>query len=907
MKFFANKKNIQKIVIAILIILSFNFVVPKKVQALDAVGSVLGGIGGFIMDPFLALLTTIVDAAFNGIQDFMLGSDDHAFFMIDRDNESEYYGPTGDGPKVKLKDEDYSGAIWGLGDYKIPMIKYSPEAIFANKVPVLDANFLKSNMRELPTDQGENTMQSLRNVVASWYVAIRMMAIVGLLSVLVYLAIRMMISGIAADKAKYKKMFMDWLVAMCLLFFLHYIMSFAQTISETLVGMISSAGETAIDVSVGDMTQFSTNLIGVVRFQMQHVDTIQQVTYFVIYIMMVFYTIKFTWIYLKRMLTMAFLTLIAPMVALTYPIDKVGDGKAQAFDMWVKEYVYNTLIQPLHCLIYTIFSAATVAVAAKNPLLAVVIFPCLTYAEKFLKQMLGFNKASGGSVPGLATSVGAHALGTMVGNLGKAGKGGGKPQQGKVRTADSGGKRMPNKDATKNLEGFEKSAGGALDFGRNEEFGEGEDEQENKKALPEGQDSGTQQSPQQPGEHKNPELEEQQKDWQRNNIEMDPNDIEMMNQMQDILDDPDASEEEKEMARDQLAYYNDAYGMNDQSANRPQDILDNPNASEEEKKVARNQLRFHDDTATRRIPNPEDLEAMPVATTPKPGYDAPKEKEKKPRKALKDRPYLGMGSRVIGGLANDAKENLSEAWANKGAIARGAAAATGKLAYSGAKGATKAFIKSMPAAAVGAATFAAGSVLTGDISKGAGLAAAAAAGTYGLAGKGGEAAFGKLGGRVEDLMGVSGGVRETYDRRRYGSEIAGRQARADKAFANSKEFNEYLKYYYKDSDERAAAKKEFMEYRKAGVTDLDDIRKAYKAQQQINKDVSKVGGRAISTDEMINTVKLDKKISTRAFTDTKVYNAEKDRIANQLFSGSVKNKDKEARRVMETLKALRNV
>lgn len=906
MKFFANKKNIQKIVIAILIILSFNFVVPKKVQALDAVGSVLGGIGGFIMDPFLALLTTIVDAAFNGIQDFMLGSDDHAFFMIDRDNESEYYGPTGDGPKVKLKDEDYSGAIWGLGDYKIPMIKYSPEAIFANKVPVLDANFLKSNMRELPTDQGENTMQSLRNVVASWYVAIRMMAIVGLLSVLVYLAIRMMISGIAADKAKYKKMFMDWLVAMCLLFFLHYIMSFAQTISETLVGMISSAGETAIDVSVGDMTQFSTNLIGVVRFQMQHVDTIQQVTYFVIYIMMVFYTIKFTWIYLKRMLTMAFLTLIAPMVALTYPIDKVGDGKAQAFDMWVKEYVYNTLIQPLHCLIYTIFSAATVAVAAKNPLLAVVIFPCLTYAEKFLKQMLGFNKASGGSVPGLATSVGAHALGTMVGNLGKAGKGGGKPQQGKVRTADSSGKRMPNKDATKNLEGFEASAktNGTLDFGDNKEFGE--EEKDNKKALPKGQEQDSEtQSPQQPEGTNNPELEEQQKDWQRNNIEMDPNDLETINQMQDILEDPDASEEDKAMARDQLDYYNDAYGTGTNA--NPQDVLNDPNASEEEKAMAREQLRFHDDKTTGSIPNPEDLEDIPVSTAPIPGYNEPKEKEKKPRKALKDRPYLGMGSRVIGGLANDAKENLSEAWANKGAIARGAAAATGKFAYSGAKGAAKAFIKSMPAAAVGAATFAAGSVLTGDISKGAGLAAAAAAGTYGLAGKGGEAAFGKLGGRVEDLMGVSGGVRETYDRRRYGSEIAGRQAREDKSFANSKEFNEYLKYYYTDSDERAAAKKEFMEYRKHGITDLDVVRKALKAQQQINKDVSKVGGHPISTYEMINTVKLDKKISTRAFTDTKVYNAEKDRIANGLFKADTPNKEENARKVMETIRALRNV
>ena len=33
---------------------------------------------------------------------------------------------------------------------------------------------------------------------------------------------------------------------------------------------------------------------------------------------------------------MAFLTLIAPIVAFTYPIDKMADGQAQGFDMWVK-------------------------------------------------------------------------------------------------------------------------------------------------------------------------------------------------------------------------------------------------------------------------------------------------------------------------------------------------------------------------------------------------------------------------------------------------------------------------------------------------------------------------------------------------------------------------------------------
>ena len=97
-----------------------------------------------------------------------------------------------------------------------------------------------------------------------------------------------------------------------------------------------------------------------------------------------------------------------------------------------------------------------------------------------------------------------------------------------------------------------------------------------------------------------------------------------------------------------------------------------------------------------------------------------------------------------------------------------------------------------------------------------------------------------------------------------------------------------------------------MDYRKAGITDLDDIRKAYKTEQKVNENLEKVGGRAVTRDEMINTVKLNKRIDNRAFTDKKVYNAEKDRVANQLFSDKVKNKEAEARRVMSVLQAYRN-
>ncbi len=50
--------------------------------------------------------------------------------------------------------------------------------------------------------------------------------------------------------------------------------------------------------------------------------------YLMIYIILIVFTIMFAVRYMKRVIYVAFLTLMAPMVALTYPIDKIKDRKS---------------------------------------------------------------------------------------------------------------------------------------------------------------------------------------------------------------------------------------------------------------------------------------------------------------------------------------------------------------------------------------------------------------------------------------------------------------------------------------------------------------------------------------------------------------------------------------------------
>ena len=143
--------------------------------------------------------------------------------------------------------------------------------------------------------------------------------------------------------------------------------------------------------------------------------------YGLIYVILTIYTCIFIFVYIRRFIYMSFLTLISPLVALTYPIDKIRDGKAQAFEFWFKEYFYNLLLQPLHLLLYMILVGTAMNFAAKHPIYVCVILGFMIPFEKLLKQMFGFRGETPGSLPGMAA--GALMMGASHRIFGKPPKG----------------------------------------------------------------------------------------------------------------------------------------------------------------------------------------------------------------------------------------------------------------------------------------------------------------------------------------------------------------------------------------------------------------------------------------------------------------------------------------------------
>lgn len=390
----------------------------------DLEGSTKDGIGGLLLSPIAALIQGIGDGVNYLLQRNIIGDKSDVFLnsgvfehskMIQVLNENK---PVSGVPQVDIAEEYIETAT---GKYGIPNIKLTPAEIFAGNVSALDANFFKTkgeHNQELGGSE-KSIVEQLRDTVATWYVALRNIAIVGLLSALLYIGIRIVISSSAGDKAKYKQFFVDWVVALCLIFFLHYIMAFTMTMSETVTDVLSgdrtnqgrikevnirlteTDGTTTFKDSGTDVC-FSSNFTSVARMKADYQGGTLKIGYSILYIALTVYTVYFAFVYLKRLLMLAFFTMIAPLVALTYPLDKIRDGKAQAFNYWFKEYMFYALLQPMHMLLYTVFVSSALSVAANNLLYAIVALAFIVPAEKIVKQMFGIKGNTESTLGGFA-------------------------------------------------------------------------------------------------------------------------------------------------------------------------------------------------------------------------------------------------------------------------------------------------------------------------------------------------------------------------------------------------------------------------------------------------------------------------------------------------------------------------
>ncbi len=257
---------------------------------------------------------------------------------------------------------------------------FTIQKLLTNEYGLFDINFFRMLDDDVKFHEEMNT---IKEQVAIWYYTLRNIAAIGIVIVAIYIGIRMAISTVADKKAKYKKMLIFWLESIALLFLLQYfiiiLINVSEIITNFMINAIGNIGGKGIEES---LIESSTKTISEAQ------GTANTIVSTILYFMIVYYELKFFFMYLFRVLRIAFYMVISPLVCLIYPIDRIGDGRAQAFKNWLREYMMEIFLQPIHLGLYIVFLFSAGEIIKSVPLLGVVFLAALGNGEKIVRRLL---------------------------------------------------------------------------------------------------------------------------------------------------------------------------------------------------------------------------------------------------------------------------------------------------------------------------------------------------------------------------------------------------------------------------------------------------------------------------------------------------------------------------------------
>lgn len=331
----------------------------KQISETFSMGAgIASGLGAWIMIP-LSLVSGVLTITTRGADEFLIKGD-----------------------TVSAWDSNKNADIGKINGYSINW--YTIEDTVFGKIGLFDADYFVEN-----SNNKDPINKAIKESVAVFYYITKVIAVVMGMVMLIYIGIKMAISTVASDIAKYKDMLKDWLVSMILIFAMPYIIGFINLAAGSLTEILATAKTTnGFEKSI--LWQ-SINLFNITS-GWSYVATI------CMYLVLVIYQIMFFIMYFFRLLAMGFLIIISPLITITYSATKTKisgqGGKAGAFDTWLKEYITNAFLMPLHAAIYMVFILSANEIFKVAPFLAVIFFASLSRAEKIVKNILGMRKKS---------------------------------------------------------------------------------------------------------------------------------------------------------------------------------------------------------------------------------------------------------------------------------------------------------------------------------------------------------------------------------------------------------------------------------------------------------------------------------------------------------------------------------
>lgn len=202
---------------------------------------------------------------------------------------------------------------------------------------------------------------------------------------MIYLAINMALvyAGVRSPQkhANLKTTMMNVVISFALVFALPIILTIIANLNDVMIRLFSQA-------RVGLINAFAEeNFEMLVRYSKDSLISFNTAITNITYILLVVIYVRFIIVYLKRFYTLGLLTIIAPLVTVTYAVDKLKDDKSQILGKFYREYFYAYFLQPLHCFMYLFYLGGVGAIASASPLMGLFLLSMFGRVEKIIKGL----------------------------------------------------------------------------------------------------------------------------------------------------------------------------------------------------------------------------------------------------------------------------------------------------------------------------------------------------------------------------------------------------------------------------------------------------------------------------------------------------------------------------------------
>ena len=269
-----------------------------------------------------------------------------------------------------------------------------PDVIFFNKVEITNLMMFISPVVSEKTGTTEFVV-----AVSTWFRIFYLVAVGLLFLILIYIAIRALMSSLSQNLAEVKEMLTNWIVSVFILAMLSFIIAGTILLNNFLLDIIRN-----VYGGSQSLHEQGTNVVK----SMFSIGLIQQLTGMIMAGLLIRQTVTFLITYIRRVIKIAFFIIIAPFIAVSYTMDKMKDKKAQALAYWNKQFIMTVLIQPFHAILFIILmtlAQATVSSGANNgilgfgslnPIYLILVVLILNFIEQAEKELAKLFDLSGG-------------------------------------------------------------------------------------------------------------------------------------------------------------------------------------------------------------------------------------------------------------------------------------------------------------------------------------------------------------------------------------------------------------------------------------------------------------------------------------------------------------------------------